>query len=376
MAQDLFSVPIFFIIFRECLEASIIVSILLAFIERTAELPGPDTQAQSAQLKKRLVRQVWTGAAAGLLLCLIIGGAFLGAFYALKNDIWGKSENIWEGVFCLIASIFISIMGIAMLKVNKLKSKWTTKLAAMYDEKNLQTGQRGFQRLTVKYAMAWLPFITVLREGLEAVVFVGGVGLSTPAKSVPIPVICGLLAGFVVGFALYRSNRFLKIEYFLIASTSLLYLVAAGLFSRSIGFFEMDQWNKMTGGDAGENGAGAGSYNIRHTIWHVNFGNPEIKDASNGGWQVFNSIFGWNNTGYYSTVIGYILYWVAVTVTLAYLRFAERYPDHALVRSLRFKRSSEHCANLSSDSASFDKKLVSPVVEEVDPMINAVPELK
>ncbi|ORY86093.1 high-affinity iron transporter FtrA, partial [Protomyces lactucae-debilis] len=323
MAQDFFSVPIFFIIFRECLEASIIVSILLAFIDRTATLPGVDTVVQSAQLKKRLVRQVWVGAALGLLLCLIIGGGFLGAFYSLKNDIWAKSENIWEGVFCLIASIFISIMGVAMLKVNKLKAKWTTKLAAMYEEKSNETGRSGFKKFTIKYAMAWLPFITVLREGLEAVIFVGGVGLSTPAKSVPIPVITGLLAGFLVGFALYRSNRFLKIEYFLIASTWLLYLVAAGLFSRSITFFEMNQWNNLTGGDAAENGAGPGSYNIRHTIWHVNFGNPELKDPNNGGWQVFNSIFGWTNTGFYSSVIGYIFYWVTVTVVLVYMRFAE-----------------------------------------------------
>ena len=101
-------------------------------------------------------------------------------------------------------------------------------------------------------SMFVLPFITVLREGLECVVFVGGIGLSTPAKAFPIPVIMGLLAGGFVGFLIYKGNRYMSIEYFLIASTWVLYLVAAGLFSKAAGFFEAYRWNQMTGGDAAE----------------------------------------------------------------------------------------------------------------------------
>lgn len=126
--------------------------------------------------------------------------------------------------------------------------------------------------------MFFLPFITVLREGLEAVVFVGGVGLSTPAKAVPIPVLTGLFCGSLVGFIIYRGNRYMSIEYFLIASTWILYLVAAGLFSKAAGYFESYRWNKMTGGDASENGSGAGSYNIHWTVWHVNFGKFPSED--------------------------------------------------------------------------------------------------
>lgn len=49
-----------------------------------------------------------------------------------------------------------------------------------------------------------LPFITVLREGLEAVVFIAGVSFSSPASAVPLPVVIGLLAGFAVGYLLYK----------------------------------------------------------------------------------------------------------------------------------------------------------------------------
>ena len=52
--------------------------------------------------------------------------------------------------------------------------------------------------------MFLLPFVTVLREGLEAVVFIGGVGLSLPATAFPLAVVCGLAAGVAVGYLIYR----------------------------------------------------------------------------------------------------------------------------------------------------------------------------
>lgn len=49
MAKDLFSVPIFFIAFRETLEAAIIVSVLLGLAEQIVyENPGRLTQVQTA----------------------------------------------------------------------------------------------------------------------------------------------------------------------------------------------------------------------------------------------------------------------------------------------------------------------------------------
>lgn len=61
-----------------------------------------------------------------------------------------------------------------------------------------------------------------------------------------------------------------RIQIFLVISTCFLYLVAAGLFSRGVWFFETQQWNKIVGGDAAELGDGAGSYDIDKSVWHVN----------------------------------------------------------------------------------------------------------
>jgi high-affinity Fe2+/Pb2+ permease len=47
-----------------------------------------------------------------------------------------------------------------------------------------------------------------------------------------------------------------------------LYLVAAGIFSRAVWYFEANKWAVTIGGDA--LGSGPGSYDIRNSVWHVN----------------------------------------------------------------------------------------------------------
>ena len=49
------------------------------------------------------------GSLLGFVICLCLGAAFIAVWYTLAKDIWGIAENIWEGVFCLIASILITV---------------------------------------------------------------------------------------------------------------------------------------------------------------------------------------------------------------------------------------------------------------------------
>lgn len=314
---DVFNVQIFFVVFRESLEAVIVVSVLLAFLKQGL---GPATNDPA--IYKRLRKQVWLGAIFGVILCLIIGAGFIGAFYSLKNDIWSQSEDLWEGIFCIIATVLISIMGIAMLRVNKMQEKWRVKLAqALVKTPAKRSDRFKIGYITKKYCMFILPFITTLREGLEAVVFVGGVGLSSPATSFPLPVVCGLIAGILVGVAMFYWGSTMSLQVFLVISTAILYLIAAGLFSRGIWFFENYVFSQQTGGDAAENGSGPGTYNIKHSVWHVNCCNP----LSDNGWDVFNSLLGWQNSATYGSVISYNVYWLAVIATLGLMLYEEKH---------------------------------------------------
>jgi high-affinity iron transporter len=267
---------------------------------------------------------------AGFLICLVAGCALVGAFYGLGSNQWGKAEYIYEGVFAIVASLIISLMGAALLRVSKMQEKWRLKLAKALEAKSNSithaTAQQGFKHrfklYCERYAMFILPFITILREGVEAILFIGGVSLGLPASSIPLATICGLLAGVTVGLVIYLGGNRAPLQLFLIVSTCFLYLVAAGLFSRGIWFFETDAWNKLTGGDSAETGSGAGSYDIRDSVWHVNCCNPGLNGG--GGWGIFNAIFGWQNSATYGSVIGYNVYWIVVILGFVLLRFKEK----------------------------------------------------
>lgn len=326
---NVFNVQIFFIVFRETLEAVIVVSVLLAFLKQ-----GLGKSTDDPKVYKKLKRQIWFGAILGVVICLIIGCAFIGAFYGLGKDIWGQSEDLWEGIFCIIATVLISLMGIAMLRINKMKEKWRVKLAqalTKVPDKKKDRFKIGY--LTKKYCMFILPCITCLREGLEAIVFVGGVGLNSPATAFPIPVICGLIAGIAVGTILYYSGSTVSLQVFLIISTGILYLIAGGLFSRGIWYFESHVFNNQTGGDASENGSGPGTYDIAKSVWHVNCCNPEIDN----GWDVFNALLGWQNSATYGSVISYNMYWLAVIVTLMLMLYEEKYGHLPLLKGVTLR---------------------------------------
>lgn len=130
----------------------------------------------------------------------------IAAFYTLHVDDYANTEDYWEGSFAIFASIIIAILGAALLRVSKMKEKWAVKLAkALASHVEKPQSRKGRWKLWAeKYVMFILPFITVLREGLEAIVFIAGVTFSSPAASVPIAVIAGLIAGASVGYLLYK----------------------------------------------------------------------------------------------------------------------------------------------------------------------------
>ena len=118
------------------------------------------------------------------------------------------------------------------LRIDRSKLKWKAKLAGAFDNKvdtSALTSKDKREARNSKWTLFLLPFITVLREGLEAVVFVGGVSvplapwavpprrgahvdmrdgqvsLGQSAKSIPLAAICGILVGFVIGCMLRSS---------------------------------------------------------------------------------------------------------------------------------------------------------------------------
>jgi high-affinity iron transporter len=114
-------------------------------------------------------------------------------------------------------------MGISMLKLDRAKAKWRVKFLHAFEEESeihpslMYTCVDSFVDVggsarTGKWALFLLPFVTVLREGLEAVVFVGGISLGQSASAIPIAAIVGIVCGLICGFIIYtfasRSSKY------------------------------------------------------------------------------------------------------------------------------------------------------------------------
>lgn len=344
-----FSIQIFFIILRETLETAIIISVLLSFINKREPEENTEEAVQIRKINRGLRLQVWLGAVCGLLICFVIGLIFIVCFYFIETDLWSYTERLWEGVFSLLSSVIITVMGVGLLRINKvMKIKWWIKLGDAYHTKEPQTiearpdaetgdsdgvsqallGKRRLVRFSQRYFLAILPFVTTLREGLEAVVFIGGIGMSQPATSFPLAVLGGLLLGLIIGLSLYKGGDKMSLQYFLICSTCFLYVVSAGLMSRGVWFLELETYVRRCGGlDPSETGSGPGSYDIGNTVWHVNCCNG-LKD---GWWMVANAIVGWTNSATYGSVFSYIGYWLAVSLWLRLRLYEERHGVFPLV---------------------------------------------
>lgn len=323
LIENYFSVQVFFIVFRETIETAIIVSVLLAFIDqgfgKNAEPEATSTdhsEEDRIRIHRNLILQVWIGASLGLLICLLIGSIFVYAFFHMGKDLWFVTEKIWEGTFSILAGVIISFMGVAMLRINKMKKKWKLKIARSIINTHREQGY-----VAKRYAIAVLPFVTTLREGLEVVVFLGGIGANQPASSFPLPVITAVALGSFVGWIMYRTGDHMSIQYFLIASTCFLYLVAAGLISRGVWFFELQSFINHVGQDVSEQGSGPGSYDITKSLWHVNCCNSQ----TDGPWMIFNAILGWQNSATYGSVISYNMFWWIIIFVFYCLKYKE---DH------------------------------------------------
>ncbi|KAF9644255.1 iron permease FTR1 [Thelephora ganbajun] len=348
---NVFSVPIFFIVFREALETAIIISVLLGVVEQIANtrlggdsppvtesekekqntesgvleappsLPSNDGDDASSDedKRKKLLRklriQIFVGSGVGLLVALAIGAAFVAVWFTKASDLWKKSEQLWEGTFALVASTLIFVVGITMLKMDKAKVKWRVKLQEAFDGKNVDNRTKAG-----KWALVILPLVTILREGMEGVIFVGGVSLGQPATSIPLPAIVGIICGLTVGYIIYAFASRTTLTIFLAVMTNLILLIGSGLFSKSIGNFQAYKYNKLLGIDVEDAiGNGPGSYDVRGNVWHLDCCNPERR-IDGQGWLIFAAIFGWSNNGSLGTILGYVFYWIAVMVTLFVLK--------------------------------------------------------
>ncbi|PYU45727.1 MAG: DUF2318 domain-containing protein, partial [Acidobacteria bacterium] len=184
----------FLIALREGVEASLVVGIILVYLSRTG--------------RGGLVRFVWYGVAAAAALSL-------GVAVALER--WRISEDGFEGLMLLIASVFVITMIVWMNRVARhLKEEIEQKVEAYAERAGSAAG----------WGIFLFVFLMVLREGAELALILRAVELSSEGLQTWIGTIVGIAAAVAVGLFFFKGTLRVPLHRFFAATSVILMLVA------------------------------------------------------------------------------------------------------------------------------------------------------
>jgi len=182
---------------REGFEASLIVGIVLAFLNRTGRRDG--------------FWAVWIGALAAVAISLAAGITL----YAIGTEFEGRAEALWEG------SIMIAAAGMLTWMVFWMRGQART------IRKHLESQVEEALRIGSAVGLAVVAFVGVLREGLETALFLLGTFENSNAAVSVVGGLLGLAAAIGLGYLFYRGSSRLDLRRFFTV-TSLLLLAFAG----------------------------------------------------------------------------------------------------------------------------------------------------
>lgn len=256
----------FLITLREGLEISLVLAIILGYVDRR---PEPD-----------LHRRVWIGTFAAAVACVIAGVIV----FSIVGGLHGKVEQAVEGTLALSAALVLTWM-IFWMRANAkgLSSGLHDKIDSAITRSPL--------------ALIFVAFVAVTREGLETVLFLVGAetGSSTGAQVI-VGGLLGLIISSVVGVLIYRGSRRVNLRSFFKWTGAFLILFAAGLFAKGIHEFrellEID-----TSAIAGQ-------------LWTITSGPFSEGRTVN---DFLTGLFGWSPTPERVRVLAYFVYLLPVS---------------------------------------------------------------
>ncbi|MEV0596752.1 iron uptake transporter permease EfeU [Nonomuraea cavernae] len=189
---------------REGLEATLVVSVLVAFLVKSDR-------------KDRLLH-VWVGVAAAVVLS--VGFGALLTFTAAQLDF--TSQELFEAITSLLAVVFVTWMIFWMRRTARaLSGELRDRLGDA-----LQLGS---------LAVVVMAFLAVAREGLEtALLFFASVQGATVNAQPLVGIGLGLLTAVAIGWGLYRSALRINLTRFFTWTGLLLILVAGGIFKYGV----------------------------------------------------------------------------------------------------------------------------------------------
>lgn len=193
------------IFLREGVEASMIVAILLAYLNRIG--------------KREHFRDVFLGVGAALLLATATGAV---VYTTVRSYDGTRGQTIFETVTYLIAAVVLTYMTFWMRRhARSLSSELRSRAQAALDGK-------------ARWGLGLLAFQAVGREGLETVVFTLAILFSTSPAGAISGAAIGLAGALVIACVIYRLGHKLNLGKFFTVIGVLLMVFAAGLLADAV----------------------------------------------------------------------------------------------------------------------------------------------
>jgi high-affinity iron transporter len=208
----------FLIGLREGLEATLVVTILVAFLVKSG--------------RSDRLPQVWAGV--GAAVGLSVGFGALLTFVA-QDLLPGDRRELFDAITSLVAVGFVTWMIFWMRRTSrKLSGQLRSKLSNA-----INMGA---------FAVVGMAFLAVAREGLEtAMLFYAAAQGATTSVGPLLGITLGLLTSVALGWGLYRSALRINLTTFFTWTGLLLVLVAAGIFKYAVHDFH--EAGVLPGGD-------------------------------------------------------------------------------------------------------------------------------
>jgi high-affinity iron transporter len=277
------------IFLREGIEASMIIAILLAYLNRIGH--------------REHFRDVFLGVGAALLLATA-GGVI--AYETIRSYDGSRVQTIFETGTYLVAAAVLTYMTFWMRKhARSLSKELRARAEAALDGR-------------ARWGLGLLAFQAVGREGLETVVFTLAIVFSTTATSALSGAAIGLAGSLVIAFVIYRLGHKLNLSRFFTVIGVLLMVFAAGLLADSVENLQELGWVPV----------------LNAPMWH----SAALLSQDSSFGDVLHSFFGYSDAPTPLQLLIYVGY--LVFVVIAYLgirarltaRSQAQHQPHALVR--------------------------------------------
>ncbi len=261
----------FVIFLREGIEASMIVAILLAYLDRIG--------------KRQHFRDVFIGV--GLAVILAAGGG-VAAYYFIGSYDGSNVQTIFETITFVVAATILTYMTFWMLRNARSISADLQHRA----ERAMSKGER--------LGLGLLSFQAVGREGLETAVFTlaivfaaqrqGARGFAGSPQGELVGAVLGLTVALCLAYAMYHLGKRINLGRFFTCLGAMLMLFAAGLVADTVENLQQLGW--VTIGD--------------QVLWNTSH---QLSEASSIG-DVFHSLFGYADRPTVLQAVCYVSYLV------------------------------------------------------------------